>query len=162
MKTRFLLLLGLSVILGACGAEDEVLSPIWGIDFSTENAAGFAVGSVEQFKGETKTTYIIKSAELRGVGGDVYTIYYAFESGDAMEIRIAKRAFDDNYFFPGRSGENQLLSATLNGEILSLTEESKVSVQPRTDENKLATLAKLQTSNMGLFDGSIGRVPLLK
>jgi hypothetical protein len=55
-----------------------------------------------------------------------------------------------------------LLSATLNGEILSLTEESKVSVQPRTDENKLATLAKLQTSNMGLFDGSIGRVPLLK
>jgi hypothetical protein len=45
---------------------------------------------------------------------------------------------------------------------MQLTGESSVSVQPRTDENKLVTLAKLQTVNMGLFDGVIGRVPLLK
>lgn len=154
--------MSLSVILGACSTEDEVLSPVWGIDFSSEQTAGFAMGSVDQFVAETKTTYIIKSANVRAAGGDVYTLRYSFESGDAMEIRIAKRAFDYNYPYPGKAGENQLLSATLNGEIMQLTEESKVSVQPRADENKLATLAKLQTVNMGLFDGAIGRVPLLK
>ena len=162
MKTKLLLLLvSLSAILGACSAEDELRSPLWGIDYSDENSSGFAMGAVEQFIGDSKTTYIVKMANLRCAEGDVYTLLYTFESGDAMELRIAKKTIDYNYTFPANEGGNQLLGVTFNGEMLNLA-ESKVSIQPRTEENKLATIAKIQTVNKGLFDGAIGRVPLLK
>lgn len=160
MKTKLLLLISLSVILGACGAEDET-SPLWGIDFSNENSSGFAMGSVDQFNAETKTTYIVKTANLRCAGGDVYTLFYTFESGDEMEIKIAKKTIDYNYPFPGNEGENQLLSVTFNAETLSLA-EGKVTIQPRTEENKLSTITKLLTVNNAVFNGAIGRVPLLK
>ena len=161
MKTNLLLLVCLSVLLFSCTTEDQKISPLWGIDFSAENSASFATGTLEQYIGQTKTTYIVKTANLRCTGGDVFALTYMFESGDAMELRIAKRTVDYNYTFPGNVGSNQLLSATLNGIALNLG-ESKVTVQPRTEENKLATAAKLQTTDKGLFDGAIGRVPLLK
>lgn len=160
MKTKLLLLVSLSAILGACGAEDET-SPLWGIDFSNENSSGFAMGAVDQFKAETKTTYIVKTANLRCAGGDVYTLLYTFESGDAMDIKIAKKTIGNNYPFPGNEGENQLLSVTFNGEVLSLF-EGKVSIQPRTEENKFTTITELQTVGNAVFDGAIVRVPLLK
>jgi hypothetical protein len=162
MKTTLLFLVCLSVMLGACGTEDEVISPLWGITYSEANTSGFATGTVDQYVGDTKTTYLIKSAMLRNINADVYVLQYNFESGDVIEIRIAKRTVDRNYTFPGAGGENQLLSATLNGEILQLTTESRISVEPRTGENKVATLPKLLTKNFGVFDGAIGRVPLLK
>jgi hypothetical protein len=160
MKTKTLLLISLSAILLACSAEDET-SPLWGIDYSAENASGFAMGSVDQFISNTKTVYTIKAASVRAVGGDVFDLSYTFESGDLMELKIAKNSVDMNYYFPGTTGENQLLSAKFNGETLTLG-ESTITVQPRTEENKFATTTKLQTIDRGLFDGSITRVPLLK
>ena len=163
MKTRLLLLLSVSVVLGACGTEDVTpLSPVWGIDFSSENTAGFAMGTVDKFSGESKTTYVVKTANLRCAGDDVYKLQYTFESGDNMVLTLAKRTIDYNFAFPGKSEENQLISVTFNDELLNLSAESKISVQPRTEENKLATITKLQTVGTGLFDGAIGRVPLLK
>ncbi len=162
MKTILLLLASVSVMLGACTAEEEIISPLWGIDFSTENVSSFATGTVDRFEAETKTTYVVKMASLRCAGGDVYKLSYTFETGDVMEISIAKRTADSNFPFPGNSEENQLLSATFNREMLDLTQESKIAVQPRTGENKLATITKLQTLGHRVYDGSIGRVPLLK
>jgi hypothetical protein len=161
MKTIYLLLVSLPVFLFSCTTEDEVISPLWGIDFSAENASGFATGSVEQYIGQTKTTYIIKTANLRCSGGDVYSLLYTFESGETMEVKIAKRTIDYYYHYPGTAGSNQLLAVTFDGTGLDLG-ESKVMIQPRTEENKLATVAKLQTTDKGLFDGAVGRVPLLK
>ena len=162
MKTTLMFLVCLSVMLGACGTDEDVISPLWGITYSEANTSGFATGTVDQFVGDTKTTYLIKSATLRSISGDVYALQYTFEGGDILEVKIAKRTVDRTYAFPGKGGENQLLSATLNGEILQLTEESRISVEPRTGENKVATIPKLQTQNFGVFDGAIGRVPLLK
>jgi len=161
MKTNLLLLVSLSVVLSACSTEDEVISPLWGIDFSAENSSGFATGSLEQFIGQTKTTYIVKTANLRCSGGDVYALLYTFESGEIMELKISKKTIDYYYYYPGTAAANQLLAAKFNGVELNLT-ESKVTVQPRTEENKLATSAKLMTTDKGLFDGVVGRVPLLK
>ena len=160
MKTKLLLLVSLSVILGACGTE-EIQSPQWGIDFSSESASGFAMGSVDQYKADTKISYIVKMANLRSAGDDIYALTYTFESGDALELRIVKKAPGNDYPFPGDAEGNQLLSATFNGQSLLLV-DSKVSIEPRTDENKLATATKLQTSEEVVFDGTIGRVPLVK
>ena len=161
MKRTLLLLLSLSVFLGACSTEEEKASPQWGIDFSSEITSGYAMGAVDQYKAETKTSYIVKMANLRSAGDDVFALAYTFESGDALELRIVKKSPRSDYFFPGNAGENQLLSATFNGKPLLLV-DSRVSIQPRTDENKLATATKLQTSEEVVFDGTIGRVPLLK
>ncbi|MEO5976950.1 MAG: hypothetical protein ABIS36_04895 [Chryseolinea sp.] len=162
MKTTTLLFLaGLSVMLGACGTDDETTSPLWGIDFSSENSSGFAMGSVDQYKSDTKTIYIVKTANMRCAGEDTYALSYTFESGDELELMIAKKTPDSKYEFPGLSGENQLLSATFNGNTLNLV-NSKIVIQPRTEENKFATTTNLQTMDEVVFDGAIGRVPLLK
>jgi hypothetical protein len=153
-------MVSLSVILGACSTE-ETLSPQWGIDFSSESTSGFAMGSLDQYWAQTKTSYIVKTANLRSAGDDVFALSYTFESGDALELRIVKKTPGSDYFFPGNAGENQLLSATFNGETLSLV-DSKLSIHPRTEENKLATSTKLQTQDEVVFDGAIGRVPLVK
>lgn len=119
------------------------------------------MGSVDQYQAATKTSYIVKMASLRSAGDDVFALSYTFESGDALELRIVKRTPGSDYPFPGDEGQNQLLSAVFNGRELDLV-DSKVSIQPRTEENKLATATKLQTSAEVVFDGTIGRVPLLK
>ena len=160
MKTKLLLLVSLSVFLGACSTE-ESLSPQWGIDYSSESTSSFAMGSVDQYQAESKTSYIVKMANLRSAGDDIYSLSYTFESGDALELRIVKRVPGSDYTFPGDAEGNQLLSATFNGQSLRLV-DSKVSIQPRTEENKLATATKLQTSEEVVFDGTIGRVPLVK
>jgi len=161
MKTKLLLLVSLSVLLYGCGAE-EVTSPLWGIDYSSETTSGLVSGSVDQFSSDQKTVYIAKAANLRCAGGSTFLLSYTFESGDNLELSIAKRTTDLNYYFSASEGENQLLMATLNGEPLNLTADSKLTVQPRSDENKFATLTKLHTTDLGVFDGAIGRVPLLK
>lgn len=160
MKTTLLLLVGLTVVLGACSTE-ETLSPVWGIDFSSENTSSFAMGSVDQYKAETKISYIVKMASLRCAGDSNFTLTYSFESGDLLELTIDKQTIGHLYPFPGVPGENRLISAKFNGQLLDLT-DSKVVVQPRTEENKLATTALLQTQDEVLFDGTIARVPLLK
>jgi len=162
MKTKLLLLISLSVAIGACTTEEELLSPIWGIEYSDENSTGFASGSVNQFIDQTKSTYIAKTAAMREVSTNVFMLTYTFESGESMEIKVIKRTIDHNFYFPGNDGGNQLLSAIFHGELLSLDTDSKISIQPRTEENKLATIAKIYTVDKGLFDGAIGRVPLLK
>lgn len=101
-------------------------------------------------------------ASMREVNTNVFMLSYTFESGETMEIKVIKRTIDHNFYYPGNDGGNQLLSAIFKGELLSLDENTKISIQPRTEENKLATLAKIYTVDKGLFDGAIGRVPLLK
>ena len=162
MKTKLLLVISLLVAMGACTTEEELLSPIWGIEYSDENSMGFASGSVYQFIDQTKSTYIAKTASMREVNTNVYMLSYTFESGESMELKVIKRTIDQNFYYPGNEGGNQLLSAIFQGELLSLGTDSKVTIQPRTEENKLATIAKINTVNNGLFDGAIGRVPLLK
>jgi hypothetical protein len=162
MKTKLLLLISLLVAMGACTTEEELLSPIWGIEYSDENSMGFASGSVYQFIDQTKSTYIAKTASMREVNTNVYMLSFSFETGETMELKVIKRTIDQNFYYPGNEGGNQLLSAIFQGELLSLDTDSKVTIQPRTEENKLATLAKINTANKGLFDGAIGRVPLLK
>ena len=88
MKTNLLLLVCLSVLVFSCATEDDMISP-WGIDFSTENSSGFATGTLEQYIGQAKTTYTIKTANLRCAGGDVFALTYTFESGDVMEVKLA-------------------------------------------------------------------------
>src|SRR6187402_156254 len=122
MKRTLLLLVSLSVILGACSSTEETRSPQWGIDFSSESTAGFAMGSVDQYRAETKTSYIVKIANLRSASDDVFALSYTFEGGDALELRIVKKSPGSDYFFPGNAGENQLLSATFNGKVLSLVD----------------------------------------
>ena len=162
MKTKLLLLLSLVVAMGACTSDEEALSPIWGIEYSDVNSTGFASGSVNQFIDQTKSTYIAKTAEMREVNANVFMLTYTFESGESMELKVIKRTIDQNFYYPGNDGGNQLLSAIFKGELLSLDTDSKVSIQPRTEENKLATVAKIYTVDKGLFEGAIGRVPLLK
>jgi hypothetical protein len=161
MKT-LLLLIGLSVALGACTTEDELASSIWGIEYSDENSAGFASGSVYQFIDQTKSTYVAKTASMREVNNNVFTLSYTFDGGETMDIKIIKRSIDTNFYYPGNEGGNQLLSVIFNGELLSLDTDSKITIQPRTEENKLATIAKINTVDKGVYDGAIGRVPLLK
>jgi hypothetical protein len=161
MKTKLLLLICLSVAVGACTAEED-LSPIWGIEYSNENSSGFASGTVYQYIDQTKSTYIAKTAAMREVSGGVFMLSYTFESGESMDIKVIKRTIDTNFYYPGNDGGNQLVSAIFKGELLSLDANSKISIQPRTEENKLATIAKIYTVDKGLFDGAIGRVPLLK
>ncbi len=160
MKTSLLVLVSLSAVLLACSAEDE-LSSIWGIDYSAETASAFAMGSVNQYNGESKSIYIVKNASMRCTGGDAFSLHYLFENGETLEIQLVKKTVDYNYTFPGSEGSNLLLSVQFNGEKLNL-KESKVTIQPRTAENKLATLTKVYTLDKGVFDGAIGRVPLLK
>lgn len=160
MKT-LLRLIVLSVAIGACTAEED-LSPLWGIEYSAENSMGFASGSVNQFIDQTKSTYIAKTASMREVSSGVFMLSYTFESGESMEIKVIKRTIDTNFYYPGNDGGNQVVSAIFQGELLSLDANTKVSIQPRTEENKLATIAKIYTVDKGLFDGAIGRVPLLR
>lgn len=161
MKTKLLILICLSVAMGACTTEEE-LSPLWGIEYSDENSTGFASGSVSQFIDQSKSTYIAKTGAMREVNTGVFTLSFTFESGESMEIKVIKRTIDQNFYYPGNDGGNQLLSAIFQGELLSLDASSKITIQPRTEENKLATIAKIYTVNNGLFEGAIGRVPLLK
>ncbi len=44
MKTKLLLVISLLVAMGACTTEEELLSPIWGIEYSDENSTGICVG----------------------------------------------------------------------------------------------------------------------
>lgn len=162
MKTRLMHLICLSVAIVACSPEEEPESPLWGIEYSDPNSTGFASGSVNQFIDQTKSTYIAKTASLREVGSGVFMLSYTFESGESMDIKVIKRTIDQNFYYPGNDGGNQLVTAIFNGELLSLADNTKLSIQPRTEENKLATLAKIYTVDKGLFDGAIGRVPLLK
>ena len=162
MKTILLLLIVLSVAMGACTTEEENLSPLWGIEYSDENSTGFASGSVNQFIDQSKSTYIAKTGAMREVNTGVFTLSFTFESGESMEIKVIKRTIDQNFYYPGNDGGNQLLTAIFQGELLSLDASSKITIQPRTEENKLATIAKIYTVNNGLFEGAIGRVPLLK
>jgi hypothetical protein len=161
MKTKLLILICLSVAMGACTTEEE-LSPLWGIEYSDENSTGFASGSVSQFIDQSKSTYIAKTGAMREVNTGVFTLSFTFESGESMEIKVIKRTIDQNFYYPGNDGGNQLLSAIFQSELLSLDASSKITIQPRTEENKLATIAKIYTVNNGLFEGAIGRVPLLK
>ncbi|SHG84632.1 hypothetical protein SAMN04488109_2111 [Chryseolinea serpens] len=161
MKTRLLLLLSVSVLLFACTEGEDRESPMWGIDFSDEAASGFAIGSVDKQNDGAKITYIAKAANLQHVKDDVYLLTYAFQSGDQLQLTITKKTADYNYHFPGTTTENQIIVAMFNGETLDLT-DSDVSIQPRTEENKLYTVTNLHTTSTGDFNGTIGRVPLLK
>lgn len=148
-------------MLFACSTEADRDSPMWGIDFSDASTAEFAMGSVDKQVANTKVTYIAKSGTLTPVGENLYKLAFAFESGDKLEITITKKVQSYNYTFPGVESENQIVSALLNGEVLSL-KESTLSIQPRSEENKLLTITTLHTLNAGDLNGTVGRVPLVK
>lgn len=134
---------------------------MWGIDFSDEATSGFAIGSVDKQNDGAKITYIAKAANVQHVKDDVYLLTYAFQSGDQLQLTITKKTEDYNYHFPGTTTENQIIVALFNGETLDLT-TSNISIQPRTEENKLYTVTNLHTTSFGDFNGTIGRVPLLE
>jgi len=134
---------------------------MWGIDFSEVASSGFAIGSVDKQNDGSKITYIAKAANVQHVKDDVYLLTYAFQSGDQLQLTITKKTADYNYHFPGTATENQIIVAMFNGETLDL-KDSDLSIQPRTEENKLYTVTNLHTTTAGDFNGTIGRVPLLE
>jgi len=148
-------------MLFACTEGEERDAPLWGIDYSDASTSGFAIGSVDKQNAGTKTTYIAKAANLQLVKDDIYQLTYAFDSGDQLQITVTKKTADYNYHFPGTASENQIIVALFNGETLDLS-ESAIAIQPRTEENKFYTVANLHTNNAGDFNGTVGRVPLLK
>jgi len=134
---------------------------MWGIDFSEEGSSVFAIGSVDKQNDGAKISYIAKAANVQHVKDDIYLVTYAFQSGDQLQLTITKKTVDYNYHFPGTTTENQIIVAIFNGETLDLI-ASDISIQPRAEENKLYTVTNLHTTSAGDFNGTIGRVPLLK
>ena len=162
MKTKFLLLISLSVAFFQCSTEAEITkSPIWGVDYSAESTTGFAEGSIEQQNDGPKVIYIVNSGALREVGENVYNISFTFENGGSLQLGIIKNTADYNYHFPGNESENQLVSATFNGNALDLA-ESSISIQPDGGDNKLHVITNMHTLNAGDFNGTSSRIPLLK
>lgn len=162
MKTQIVLLISLSVLFFQCTSEENTKSPIWGVDFSTENATGFAQGSIEQQNAGDKVIHIANSGYLRETEEeDIYTVAFTFENGSSMQLHISKKTADLNYHFPGQDSENQLLSAVFNGVALDLA-ASSIAVQPNLGENKLHVVTNVHTLNSGDYNGTLTRVPLLK
>lgn len=161
MKTKFLLLISLSTLLFRCGTDEETKSPVWGVDFSTESATVYAQGAIEQQNAGPNVTYIVNSASLRQSEEEVYTVSFAFENGESIQLVVTKKTADCNYHFPGNEEENQLISAVFNGNVLDLT-ESSISIQPHLEENKLHIITNMHTVNAGDFNGTLSRVPLVK
>lgn len=162
MKTKLLLLIGLSVVFFQCSTEGELTkSPLWGVDFSAESTAAFAGGSIEQQNAESKTIYIVESGSLRETEESHYTISFIFQNGESLQLGIIKQTTDYNCHYPGAESENKLVSATFNGIPLELA-ESSISIQPDTGDNKLHIITKMRTINAGDFNGTLSRIPLLE
>lgn len=162
MKTKNFLLIGLSVLLFNCNTEEEIKkSSLWGIDFSEQSTTGFAQGTIDLQHAESKTTYVVNEGSLRQSSENDYTISFAFENGESLQLTVSKKTSDANFYYPGSELENQLRSATFNGEVLSL-KESSIAIQPRLDENKVWVTANIQTSDATYFKGTLTRVPLLE
>ena len=160
MKTKILLLIGLSLALFQCTEENVATSPLWGVDFSDAATCTFAQGSLEQQNAGPKVTHIVNNGALRQAEENLYTISFAFENGESMELTVTKKTADYNYHFPGQDLENQLISAIFNGAELDL-KESAISIQPQKEENKLHVITNLHTLNAGDFNGTLTRVPLV-
>ena len=160
MKTRILLLISLSLVLFRCTEENVAKSSLWGVDFSDEATSTFAQGAVEQQNAGPKVVHIVNSGSLRQTEGDLYTISFAFENGETLQLMVTKKTSDLNYHFPGTESENQLVAATFNGSELSL-KESSISIQPRQEDNKLNVVTNMHTLNAGDFNGTLTRVPLI-
>ena len=92
--------------------------------------------------------------------GDLYTMSFSFENGETLQLSVTKKTSDYNYHFPGDESGNQLVSATFNGNELSL-KESSISIQPRQDDNKLNVVTNMHTLNAGDFNGTLTRIPLV-
>lgn len=161
MKTKFLIVICLSVLLFQCTEEKDLKSPLWGVDFSTESTVTLAQGSLDQQNGGPTVTYVVSSALLKQSEDKVYNIYFTFENGETLQLAITKKTADYNYHFPGNESENQLISAVFNGSILDL-KESLIAIQPDQGENKLHVIADMHTLNAGDFNGTLSRVPLIK
>jgi hypothetical protein len=164
MKTKFLFLIGLAALLFQCSTEEDVTkkSPLWGVEFSEESTTTFAQGALEQQNAGPKVIYIVNEGALRQTELEgVYTISFAFENGEALELTITKKTNDYNYHFPGTETENQLISALFNGNSLEL-KESSIAIQPHQEENKLHIVTNMHTLNAGDFNGTLTRIPLLK
>jgi hypothetical protein len=160
MKTRILLLIGLGLILFQCTEENVAKSPLWGVDFSEEATSTFAQGAIEQQNDGPKVVHIVNNGSLRQTEGELYTISFSFENGETLQLTVTKKTSDYNYHFPGSESGNQLVSATFNGNALSLT-ESSISIQPRQDDNKLNVVTNMHTLDAGDFNGTLTRVPLI-
>src|SRR5688572_12208315 len=107
MKTKNFLLIGLSVLLFQCNTEEEITkSSLWGIDFSEQSTTGFAQGTLDVQHAESKTTYVVNEGSLRQSADNVYTISFAFENGESLQLTVSKKTADSNFYFPGNELEN--------------------------------------------------------
>ena len=160
MKTKILLLIGLSLLFCQCTEENVAKSSLWGVDFSDEATSTFAQGALEQQNAGPKVIHIVSNGSLRQTEGDLYTMSFSFENGETLQLSVTKKTSDYNYHFPGDESGNQLVSATFNGNELSL-KESSISIQPRQDDNKLNVVTNMHTLNAGDFNGTLTRIPLV-
>jgi len=161
MKTKILLLIGLSLLLFQCTEENVAKSPLWGVDFSDEATSTFAQGAIEQQNAGPKVIHIVNNGALRQTAAEgFYTISFSFENGESLQLTVTKKTADYNYHFPGSESGNQLISAIFNGNLLDL-KESAISIQPHKEENKLHIVTNVHTLNAGDFNGTLTRIPLL-
>lgn len=161
MKTRIILLLSLSVGFFSCTEGELAKSPLWGVDYSSENSTVYAQGAIDQQNAEGKVTYIVREGALRQSQGERYSVNLTFATGETMQLGIIKKTTDYNYHYPGEENQNQLVSVVFNGTPLDL-ETSAVAILPETGDNKLNVITNVHTKSLGAFNGTSSRIPLLK
>lgn len=160
MRTLFILLV-FTVIWGCSDHAHRNPSSIWGVNYSTEENSGRALGSIDHQNAGPKVTYIIDTAYLKDLRhANQYQLMYKFTTADSLQLILTKVSSDYNYHYPKPNVENQLVYAIFNRDTLTL-KESAVAVQPRPDVNSFTTVLNLHTEYAGDFNGTVDKVVLL-
>ncbi len=163
MRATLFFMAALAITLSACSDDEVPAKPsAWGIAYSEPVTTVSAGGIIDRLTEGPRTTYAVHHAYLLGNPTDtVYTLTYVFTSHDSLRVGISKVGYGNNFRYPAAAGENRLRYAIFNTDTLAL-QESNITVDPRTGENKVATTLNLSSTNLGAFVGTVSSVPLLR
>jgi hypothetical protein len=165
MRATLFFMTALVITLAACSDDEVPAKPsVWGIAFSEPVTTVSAGGIIDRLTEGPRVTYAVDYAYLLGNGNPtdtVYTLTYVFTSHDSLRVGISKVGYGDDFHYPAAAGENRLRYAVFNTDTLRL-QNSKITVDPRTGENKVATTLNLASTNLGTFVGTVSSVPLLR
>jgi hypothetical protein len=156
----FLFATGLSLVLfAACDNVDNNADPL-GIGYSDASTSVNAVGSIDQQNSGPKVTYAVTQASVFPTGNGVYVLRYKFTSNDSLDLEVTRRTTDYNYHSDGAVAKNTLTKVSFNGETLEIN-ASDVAIQPKTEDNRFATVVNVHTVSHGDFNGTVTGVPLV-
>lgn len=156
----FLFATGLSLVLFAsCDVVDNNADPL-GIGFSDPATAVNAVGSLDQQNAGPKVTYAVTKASVFPTGNGVYVLRYKFTSNDSLDLVVVRRTTDYNYHSDNQVATNELTHVIFNRDTLEI-KASAVAIQPKTEDNRFATVVNVHTVSDGDFNGTVTGVPLV-